>query len=63
MKDEEVISILGHIHKNLAIHKFEKEALERAIQVIKMQNELKSYIDECKSCGRGSAVEWLEKYL
>ena len=33
------------------------------IKALEMQVVLKNYIDECKSCGRGSGVEWLEKFL
>lgn len=39
------------------------EATDIAIQALEKQIQLKRYIDECKSCGRGSAVEWLEKFL
>lgn len=39
------------------------DAFLMGIEALEKQNELKKYIDECKSCGRGSAVEWLEKYL
>ena len=36
------------------------DAFLMGIEALEKQNELKKYIDECKSCGRGSAVEWLE---
>lgn len=39
------------------------EATDIAIKAIEKQIELKKYVDDCKSCGRGSAVEFLEKYL
>lgn len=39
------------------------EVADIAIKALEMQEKLKEYIEECKLCGRGSAVDWLEKYL